>query len=213
MIIKKIGIVCSLIICLFSLVISFDAQTINKRIIIDPGHGGRDGGATANNINEAKLNLEISLVLKEVFEENGYEVVLTRDNDDDLCDGKFIKKEDMNKRISLINNKNNLLCISIHQNVFSLANYKGAQVFYNDNNNINKALALSIQNSLKYYLNNTERSISKRNNIYILNKVTIPMVLVECGFLSNLTEANLLKDYFYQKKLAYSIYYGCVSFI
>ena len=138
-------------------------------------------------------------------------VDLTREDNNDLCDGDFIKRSDMNQRVKKINSGNYLCCISIHQNTFSDSKYRGAQTFYSDSNSSSKELALNVQNSIKYYLNNTTRDIVKRTNVYLLNKVSIPAILIECGFLTNAEEAKLLKTYEYQKTLAYSIYYGCVK--
>ncbi len=212
---KKISLILSLLICILSLLLTAKAETISKyKIIIDPGHGGRDGGATANQIEEAALNLEISLKLKNIFELNGFEVDMTRQDNKDLCDDSaFVKREDMNKRVKMINSGNYLFCISIHQNTFPNVIYRGAQTFYNDIHPLNKELALNIQNSLKYFLNNSTREIVRRTNVYLLNKVTIPIVIVECGFITNPEEVKLLKDNDYQKQIAYSIYYGSIKTI
>lgn len=183
------------------------------KIIIDPGHGGRDGGATANGITEAELNLEISLKLKKIYEDNGYTVDLTREDGKDLCGDTFIKRNDMNQRVKKINSGNYAFGISIHQNTFSDTKYRGAQTFYSTGNASSKDLALNVQNSIKLYMKNTTRDIVRRDNIYLLNRVTIPMVIVECGFLTNAEEAALLKSYEYQKELAYSIYYGSIKIL
>ena len=203
---KKI--IISILLCLISLTINVDEmnQNLNK-IIIDPGHGGTDSGASVGDIEEEELNLEISLRLKKIFEDNGYVVDLTRYDNESLCDGKFIKKEDMNKRINKINSNNYIACISIHQNIFSDHQYKGSQVFYYDNE-INKKIAENIQFSMNNYLKNSNRKALKKENNYILKRVTIPMVLIECGFMSNEEELNNLRSYEYQVKLAYSIYLG-----
>lgn len=209
---KKTYFIIALALCILSIFFSVHAEVVsNKKVIIDVGHGGRDGGATANETSEAELNLEISLELKKVFENNGYEVDLTREENKDLCDNEFIKREDMNKRIKKIHSGNYLFCISIHQNTYPDSKYRGAQVFYNDINPKNKVMAANVQNSIKYFLNNTTRDIVKRNNVYLLNKVSIPIVIVECGFLTNKEEVLLLKSKDYQKQLAYSIYYGSIK--
>ena len=198
-----------LIICSIFVLINSDAA-IEKKLIIDPGHGGRDAGASYNGVVEAELNLAIALKLKTIFEENGYIVDLTRYDEKDLCAGDFIKKKDMNKRINMINSNNYLACISIHQNIYSDSKYYGAQVFYNDNNQINKKFAQNVQESLKFFLNNTTRQVVKRDNIYLLNRVVIPTIIVECGFITNLEESTLLQDENYQYKLAYCLYYGTI---
>lgn len=180
----------------------------NKIVVIDPGHGGMDVGTNYGDLNESDINLEISFKLKDVFEENGYQVILTRENKDSLCEDEFIKKEDMSKRIGIINNSNAQLCISIHLNSYMDERYSGAQVFYSDSNKNNFILAEGIQNSIINLLANTNRKIVKRDNILLLNKVSIPCVIVECGFLSNVKERQLLINPNYQFMLAYSIFYG-----
>lgn len=211
---KKIYFIISLAICCISILLNVNAQTVtSNKIIIDAGHGGKDGGASYNGIVEADLNLQIALKLKTVFIEHGYEVDMTREDNNDLCDNGFVKKEDMNKRIKKINSGNYLCCISIHQNTFSDTKYKGAQTFYSGINSLSEGLATNVQNSIKAYLNNTTRDVVKRNNIYLLNKVSIPAIIVECGFITNPEEAKLLTNYEYQKQMAYCIYVGSEKWI
>ncbi|MDE6656266.1 MAG: N-acetylmuramoyl-L-alanine amidase, partial [Anaeroplasmataceae bacterium] len=97
-------------------------------IYIDPGHGGVDGGATIGNIKESSITLEISKKVKEIFEKNSIQVILTRENDDDLSSEPFVKREDMLKRVNKINTSNAALALSIHLNKFSIEKYRGAQV-------------------------------------------------------------------------------------
>ena len=116
-----------------------------------------------------------------------------------LCENTFVKREDMNRRVKKINSGNYVFCISIHQNTYSDSKYKGAQVFYNEkNHSLNKELAEGVQFSLRTYLKNTTRTVVNRNNIYLLNKVTIPIIIVECGFLTNVEEAHQLISSDYQ---------------
>lgn len=209
---KRIIIIISLFICLVFMFLPVRADNKVKKIIIDPGHGGSDGGAEVNSIKEADINLEIALKLKEIFIKNGYYVDLTRDNKEDLCDGSFVKKEDMYKRVNKINTGNYLLALSIHQNTFINPIYRGAQVFYSNVNEQSKLLSNSIMTSIKAYLKNTNRDIVKRDNILLLNKVIIPCCIIECGFLTNYSEQKLLIDSNYQISLAYAIYHGCNDF-
>ena len=161
-----------------------------------------DIGASIGNIYESDLVLEMSFKIKKVLEKKGYLVILTRENKDSLCEGKFIKREDMNKRIGIINKSNARLVLSIHLNKFNIERYRGSQVFYSSINKENKILAEAIQNSLKSYLNNTDRTIVNRDNIYLLNRVNLPCCLIECGFMSNKEEFILLRDESYQYKFA-----------
>lgn len=189
------------------------AQTNPLTIYVDPGHGGMDGGATIGNIKESTLTLEISKKIKEVFEKSSIQVILTRENDDDLSDGAFVKREDMLKRVNTINTSSAALALSIHLNKFSIEKYRGAQVFYSKTNSNNQLLAETMQTSLCNYLKNTERKIVKRDNIFLLNKVTIPCCIIECGFMSNKDEFQLLQTEEYQYKLAYAMLYGVEDFL
>lgn len=197
----------SLIIIIFTFSIIPHAEE-PKIIVIDPGHGGVDGGTEVLDVLEKDLNLEIALKLEELLISNGYQVIMTRRTDESLCKGSFIKKEDMINRVNIINSSNALMCISIHMNYFTDSKYRGSQVFYSDANSKNQGLSQNIQESLEYYLNNTTRSIVKRDNVYLLTHSVIPTALVECGFLSNKEERELLKTSDYQYLLVNAIYSG-----
>lgn len=211
-ILKKIFFIFAGIITLLSFIfLDIDAAS-NNVIVIDPGHGGRDLGATSNNVIEAELNLEISKILGQIFTKNNYKVIYTRNDNNDLSNGKFNKKEDMRKRVQIVNNSNALLLISIHMNTYTDSKYKGAQVFYSNSNKLNEELALNIQNKLTLYTDTT-RKIVNRTNIYILNSVIIPSALVECGFITNEEEKNKLLTSEYQYILCDAIYQGVIEFI
>lgn len=182
-------------------------------VYIDPGHGGIDGGASIGEIKESKLTLDISKKIKEVFENNSIVVKLTRDTDEDLSESPFVKREDMLKRVNKINTSNANLALSIHLNKFSIEKYRGAQVFYSKTNSNNQLLAETMQKSLCQYLKNTDRNIVKRENIFLLNKVTIPCCIIECGFMSNQEELSLLQSDDYQYKIAYALLYGVEDYL
>lgn len=172
------------------------------RIVLDPGHGGKDDGARASGIKEQEINLKIALKLQIHLQEAGAEVTLTRDGDYDLASegAKNRKREDMKKRVDLINDEANDLFLSIHLNAYPNTNIKGAQAFYEKDNENAHAFADIIQNHLNI-LTNRELS-SKTGDYYILNNTEKVGVLVECGFLSNDQDrANLLQED-YQEKLA-----------
>lgn len=209
---KKIYILLSFVICFISLS-NVKAYPLSNIIVIDPGHGGMDIGASIGNIYESDLVLEMSFKIKKVLEKKGYLVILTRENKDSLCEGKFIKREDMNKRIGIINKSNARLVLSIHLNKFNIERYRGSQVFYSSINKENKILAEAIQNSLKSYLNNTDRTIVNRDNIYLLNRVNLPCCLIECGFMSNKEEFILLRDESYQYKFAEALLIGINNYL
>ncbi|MEG0909614.1 MAG: N-acetylmuramoyl-L-alanine amidase [Bacilli bacterium] len=172
-----------------------------KVIVLDAGHGGKDPGTSYGNILEKDINLKIVLELEKELSKNGASVILTRDGDYDLSSPKtsMRKRSDFDNRIKLINESNANMYISIHLNYLSDSAYYGAQVFYNKNN---KILGSSIQKFLNDNLktNRIEKEIPK--NTYMYNKLNVKGVLIECGFLSNYNERNLLINKDYQKELA-----------
>lgn len=141
----------------------------------------------------------------------GAEVILTRDGDYDLSSPNvtFRKKSDFDNRIKLINNSNTSLYISIHLNYLSDTRYSGPQVFYN---NDNKLLAETIQNNMNNDLNGDRKVKKIPTDTYMYNKLKISGVLIECGFLSNQEERNLLMTETYQKKIAKSIGKGILEY-
>ncbi len=209
-IIKKI----MLFFIFLSLTILLGFSEKNKKIIfIDPGHGGVDKGACVNGVKESDLNLEISFHLKEIFESNGYDVLLTRDDDYDLStDPLHRKKTDFDNRINMINSSDCLLYLSIHQNIYTNEIFYGAQTFYNKYNLISKSLATNIQVNFNNNFDN-KRKAKAISGIYLIDKITKPGVLIECGFMSNQKELNLLQDKNYQKSLANSIYTSTLYYL
>lgn len=185
----------------------------NYTIVIDAGHGGVDGGASIGDIKESVLTLSISKKIKEVFEKENIKVIMTRETEKDLSGDEFVKREDMLKRVNVIHSSKADLALSIHLNKFSMERYRGAQVFYSQTNSLNFLLAETIQRNLIHHLKNTERKIVKRDNIFLLNKVTIPCCIVECGFMSNKEELKLLLSEEYQYKIAYALLYGVEDFL
>ncbi|MGN0489105.1 MAG: N-acetylmuramoyl-L-alanine amidase [Ruminococcus sp.] len=200
------------------------SQTSNNRfnditVVIDPGHGGEDGGAVANGIVEKDINLSISKKLKSVFSSSGFNVVLIRDKDEMInTDGDTIgskKVSDMKNRLSIYNQNENNVVISIHQNKFTQEKYSGAQVFYSFKNSKSEVLAQSIRNSIVTYIqpDNNRECKKTTKDIYLLYNANVPSVIVECGFISNVAEAEKLKTDDYQNQLAYSIYIGFLEYI
>lgn len=184
-------------------------------IIIDPGHGGEDSGAVASDgTMEKNLNLDIALRLRDIFELSGYTVYMTREEDKSLCDGAFIKREDMNNRIAPTKAYPHALFISIHLNKFAIEKYNGVQIFYSDNNSQSQLLAQSIQAAIKTNLQpNNNRQIKLGNdNSMLLRLIETPAVIVEGGFLSNNHELSLLKNEEYRSKLAYCIFLGVIQY-
>ena len=192
--------------------------TLNKVIILDPGHGGIDGGTVSRSgVKESQINLKITLKLRALLEQSGAIVFMTRDEDMGLYSesGTIRKKknEDLRNRRELIENSEADLLVSIHLNSFPQSQYYGAQTFYPPNGNESKEAAELIQEELIRVLNNGNTRKSKvKSDVYLLQKNSIPTVLVECGFLSNPSEEIALQENTYQEKVAWSIYIGILRY-
>ena len=219
---KKISIIISLItLLIISITILLFSHNLNvlkenNIIYIDPGHGGRDGGAIARNeIYEKDINLSISFILKQILENNGFNVKMTRNGDYDLAsiNAKSHKTEDIHERVKRINNSNCLLYISIHANIYQSDKIHGAQTFYNPHNNDSKTLALKIQESLISLLKNTNRQAKSITGKYLIDNTKKIGCLVEVGFLSNPVELKQLQSPSYQEKIAMAIFLGIFTYL
>lgn len=173
-----------------------------KIIIIDPGHGGKDPGTSSGSIKESEINLSISKYLELELTKVGATTILTRDGDYDLStpNAKWRKKSDFDNRINLINKSKANMYLSIHLNYLGDSSYSGAQVFYN--NEENKEIAMVIQEELNKNLDSNREIKKIPSKTYMYDKLTIPGVLIECGFLSNYKEKELLTSSDYQQKIA-----------
>lgn len=187
----------------------------DKIILIDAGHGGFDAGASANGIEEKNINLAVALKLKDCINDMGGRAVLTRESDTSTADanrkdGSTAKASDLKRRKAMAEECGADIMISIHMNKFEQSEYWGAQVFYAENSEESKILGETIQAALPKVLNDNNDRVAKKSNgqIYILKNVKIPTVIVECGFLSNPSEAKKLSDEEYQKNLAGAICVG-----
>ena len=181
--------------------------SIRHAVIIDPGHGGKDGGAiSVTGSYEKEINLNISLSCKELLNLMGYDVTLTRDSDIELThkNGGTRKMQDLKGRLEISKNTPDAVFVSIHMNKFPQSKYKGLQVYFSPNNDASYYLAKEIQNNTVKYLqqDNYRKVKPATSSIYLLDKITAPSVLVECGFLSNEEEARLLDSNEYQVLLA-----------
>lgn len=188
-------------------------------IVIDPGHGGEDGGAVSDNgVLEKDINLSIANDTSALFYLLGFDILRTRKNDMALDSGEDTirkrKVSDMKKRLEIFNSSKENTIISIHQNKFSESKYHGAQIFYSPNNSKSKQLADSIKYSVKGLLQpDNERECKKADGgIYLLKNTNNPAIIVECGFISNEEECNHLLDKQYQKQMAFSITAGFLSY-
>ena len=176
-------------------------------IVVDPGHGGEDGGAlSCTGVPESRLNLEISLKLRDLLHFMGYSTRMVRETDVSIHSegaGTIAQKKvsDLKNRVKLINETKNGILLSIHQNYYPDSRYSGVQVFCG-NSEGSEALAKHLQASLVAGLNPGSRRQAKQGKgIYLLEHIQCPGALIECGFLSNPREEALLRDSAYQKKL------------
>ncbi|QHQ60082.1 N-acetylmuramoyl-L-alanine amidase [Anaerocolumna sedimenticola] len=186
-------------------------------IVLDAGHGGMDPGKVGvNGALEKDINLSITLKLKKLLEQNDIEVIMTRSDDSGLySSGDSNKKSaDMRKRVEIINNSNAVLAVSIHQNSFTQESIKGAQVFYYTSSDTGKEFAEIMQDQIKKSIQDGNKRVAKANDsYYMLRKTNCPIVIVECGYLSNYAEAALLTDEKYQDKMAWAIHLGLISYL
>lgn len=202
----------------FMTTITVNSGITEKAIVLDAGHGGVDGGAeTKDGILEKDLNLKITLKIKELLEKEDIKVILTRDSDSDLCDNedekiKSRKNQDLNKRVEIINNSNANLLVSIHMNSFPQEKYSGWQTFYKKNCVYSSEVAKLIQENIGQTTQiENNRVAMEINGVRIIEKSTIPSVLIECGFLSNKEEANRLNTEEYQNQIAQGIANGIIN--
>ncbi|MBQ3527116.1 MAG: N-acetylmuramoyl-L-alanine amidase [Clostridia bacterium] len=188
-------------------------------VVIDPGHGGEDGGCIGGDGTlEKELNLSVAKKVYDILTFAGIKCEMTRKDDvmlydaySDLNDYSGVKKTyDLKNRVRIAKESECKLFVSIHMNKFADEEYKGLQVYYSANNSDSITAALRIQSTVKDSLqNDNEREIKRAgSNIYILHRSQMPAVLVECGFLSNSSELEMLKDSDYQKSLALCISAG-----
>lgn len=197
------------------------SQTINTTVIIDAGHGGPDGGTSADDGTlEKNINLQIALKLENILKSMGINTVMTRTEDISIHDesANTIRKKkisDLNNRLSIINNTDDSVFVSVHQNHFSESIYYGTQIFYSKNNPESSVLANSIRQSVISVLqkDNTREIKQSGTDIFLLHHAETPAVMVECGFLSNAEETAKLKDENYQRKLAFMIAIGICDYL
>ena len=170
-------------------------------ILVDAGHGGVDSGMVGiGGLKEKGINLDIAMKLKTILEKKGLAVVMTREEDKGLYENgtKNMKAQDLQNRIEQIRKYEPVLSVSIHQNSYSDPGVKGPQVFYYEDSEGGKELALAIQENRTYYL--LKRSPGVIN-------------IVECGFLTNPEEAALLQTEKYQRKVAEAVADGIVTYL
>lgn len=183
-------------------------------VVIDAGHGGEDGGAASESgMLEKDLNLSVAKRLASLLRCSGARVVMTREEDvllyDRTVDYKGRKKQlDLLARREIAENTPGCIFVSIHMNAFPQQEYHGLQVWYSTNHKSSRPLAECIQKNTATHLQPDNQRICKSStsSIYLLHHLTVPAVLVECGFLSNAEEAERLSSPEYQMSLALVLY-------
>ena len=191
----------------------------NKVIVIDAGHGVPDEGAqSSNGTTEAETNLKIALKLQTLLEQSGSTVILTRSDENAIydLDSKTLKQKkvsDIHNRVKIGNESSADLFISIHLNKIPQGQYWGWQCFYKETDEKSIKLAKSLQENLNDAIQKDNKRVAmKLDNVYIIKHVEIPISIVECGFLSNPEEEQLLLTDEYQDKLAWGIYNGIIDY-
>lgn len=186
-------------------------------VVIDAGHGGNDPGKVGvNGALEKDLNLEIAMLVKQFLEADDIRVVMTREDDAGLYDPNASSKkvQDMKERIKIIETNNPLVTVSIHQNSYPEEYVHGAQVFYYSNSIEGKKLAEKIQTRIATGADpENKRQIKANDSYYLLKKTKTPIVIVECGFLSNYKEAEKLASKEYQEEIAWEIHLGIIQYL
>ena len=218
---KNIVIVCVLLITFLTFVLCFGAIRINPvgrayankiKIVLDAGHGGVDGGVCGVNtgIKESELNLKVVKKLEKNLTDAGMAVFLTRNSEAGLYGvvSSSLKRKDMEKRRDIIKKVEPTLVVSIHMNQYTLSTRRGAQAFYNKDNENSKLLAECVQQSFNEMPEAVRESSALAGDYYIVNCTKYPSIIAECGFLSNADDEALLISEQYQESLAYNIFKG-----
>lgn len=190
-----------------------------RTLIIDAGHGGEDGGTVSvTGTYESSINLDVALKMRDLCGFFGIKTVLTRTEDRSICDDSANtlaekKRSDLQNRVALIESTDQAVLISIHQNFFSQSSSYGAQVFYAPTDG-SQEWGAQCQELLVSAVDPGNTRVSKQisEDIYLMNHISCPALLVECGFLSNQSEAVLLEKPEYQTKLALTIITSYLTF-
>ena len=190
-----------------------------KTIVLDAGHGLPDKGAqSASGVSESDINLCITKKVQLLLEQSGCNVILTRADENGIydLDSRTIREKkvsDIKKRVKIGNESSADAFISIHLNKIPQSQYYGWQTFFKQNNEKSEQLAKSIQAELNNSIQKTnKREALKITGKYIVEHVEIQITIIECGFLSNPEEEQLLKQDEYQNRIAWGIYNGIMDY-
>lgn len=190
-------------------------------VIIDAGHGGFDGGATAGDGTvEKDINLQIALKTAQLLRFNGINVIMTRSEDTGTEDDESEaiakrKKSDLSNRLQIMKDNPDAIFVSIHLNKFTTSAASGAQVFYTKNYKEAFNLAQGVQQSIINLLQPDNTRVVKQgtNSTYLLKNAAVPAIIVECGFLSNKSELEKLKNEDYQSQMAFAVVCGIIDYL
>lgn len=186
-------------------------------VVIDAGHGSDDSGKVGiNGALEKDINLAVALRVKSLLETQGISVVMTREDDqgDYPKTGSNRKMRDMKKRVELINQSMPALTVSIHQNSYTDERIYGAQTFYYEGTEQGRMAAEIMQQQLVATLDpNNKRQAKSNTSYYLLKNTNYPIIIVECGFLSNQKESALLCEEEYQEQIAWAVHLGILRYL
>lgn len=192
-------------------------QSVKFVVVLDAGHGGIDCGAEGANskVKESELNLKICLILKELFENSNFKVVMTRSTDEGLYGdtSEGFKMRDLQKRVEIANNSSANLFLSIHLNTYKSPSRRGAQVFFNKGDLNSQNLADDIQTELNLLKQSKRMYDAITGDYYLLNQIKCSSCIIECGFLSNPEEESLLLTSEYRNELANAIFKGSLRYL
>ncbi|HLR34588.1 MAG TPA: N-acetylmuramoyl-L-alanine amidase [Tissierellales bacterium] len=198
-------------------------QTLGRKsgevIVVDPGHGGIDGGTSdSSGLLEKDINLDVSLKLKKELNKEGFNVIMTRNKDESLEEYSNVNasryKRDLNARKTIVNENKPKAFISIHVNSNKRSSARGVQVYYYPTSDESRRLAENICESIneivyRDYLGDYDLEAQPMaENFFILRETEASGVLVEIGFITNLEDNKLLQDNKYKKKIAIAIMEG-----
>ena len=219
-----IGIVVFLLVfistCSKEIIVQTTGNTKTYKIVVDAGHGAPDGGAVSSDgVVQAGLNLEIAEKLRDALEDEGFLVIMTREDENNIADTdkqkslREMKSSDLNNRVNIANNSGADIMISIHMNKFEGGSSWGWQTFYSKNSDEGKRLATLVQSSIQKNIDRVNKRVALSiEGIKIVDKTNIPVIIVECGFLSNTEDLRLLQTEEYQNKIVIGIIDGVKEF-
>ena len=220
-----IGIVVFLLVlivtCSKEIIVQTTGNTKTYKIVVDAGHGAPDGGAVSSDgTEEAGLNLEIAEKLRDALEDEGFLVIMTREDENNIADTdkqkslREMKSSDLTNRVNIANNSGADIMISIHMNKFEGGSSWGWQTFYSKDSDEGKRLATLVQTSIQKSIDDrvNKRVALSIEGIKIVDKTNIPVIIVECGFLSNVEDLKLLQTEEYQDKIVVGIVDGVKEF-